>query len=94
MSPQQVAELLVGIARAQAEVLAAIHTTIEGSDAISPVTQTAKENLSVLSVENKNKPLTLQTLPASVLCSALAKGSNADKTLLETTLKEVSRLLK
>jgi hypothetical protein len=93
MTPKQVAELLIGIAKTQAAMLSAIEETLEKSSLAPQVKQAAGQKLYALQGGAKRRPITLSTLPAAVLQSALAPNSPAGRTLEKTTLAQVLQLL-
>ena len=93
MSPKQVADLLVGIAEAQAALLTAITETFEKNAVVSEAKQAAARKLYALQGGQNKKPITFEVLPAKLLQTALAPGSHAGKTIHQTALAEVERLL-
>jgi len=93
MSPAQLAELLVGIAEAQAAVLNAISATYEKGAVVSQAKQAADRNLHALQGGPNKRSVTLETLPAKVFQAALAPSSHAGKNIHQDTLAELERLL-
>ena len=93
MTPQQLAELLVGIAKAQAAVLSAVERTFDKSTP-SAVRQAAQQGLhGMLTHGTQRHPITFENLPAKLLEGALAPGSLAGRELGQTALSEVTRIL-
>ena len=94
MTPEQLAQVLIGIARAQANVLSAVEEKLDKSS-LKEVRQRAQAlNHSALTdTSHKKLPVTLQTLPIKLLEAALAPGSVAGKEIEKTALAESRRLL-
>ena len=93
MTPKQITDLLVGMAEAQAAMLDAVSETFEKGPGLPALKQAAGNGLHLLQGGNKQKPITFETLPAKVLQAALVPNSLAGRTLRETTLAEVQKLL-
>lgn len=93
MTPHQTAELLVGIARAQAALLEAVIETLDKSALQTEVKNAAMQKLHLAQGGNKRRPLTLESLPSVVLSAALSPNSSAGRSLLETTKEQVDKLL-
>jgi hypothetical protein len=93
MNPQQLADLLVGIARTQAAIVAAVDRT-SGKSPSFEVQQAAGAIVhTMLTRGTERAAVTFQNLPAKLLEGALAPASHAGKELEKTALNEVSRLL-
>ena len=93
MTPQQLAGLLVGIARSQAAVLTAVER-VDSKPSSNSIRQAAQQILHAsLFRAGERRPATLQNLPQKLLDGALAPGSSADKDLEKTALADVTRLL-
>ena len=75
MTPQQLADILIGIAKAQANVLSAIESKLDRT--VTHEIRQAVQNLNhaALTQGNQKQPITLQTLPIK-LPGASAASSN------------------
>ena len=93
MTPKQVADLLVGIAEAQAAVLEAISTTFEKGPGLAQLKQAADSRLFAIQGGTNKKPNSFELLPAQVLRAALAPSTHLGRNLRQTTLAEVEKLL-
>ena len=93
MNPQQLADLMVGIARTQAAIAAAVDR-ISGNSPTSSVQQAAGAIVHTMLTRGTDRAaITFQNLPAKLLEGALAPGSLSDRELEKTAINEVSRLL-
>ena len=93
MSPDQLAQLLVGIAKSQAALLEAISATLDKSP-VPALKQAAQNSVHALLGGQNKKAITLELLPAKLLEAALAPGSLSYREIQKTAQAEVSRLLK
>jgi len=92
MNSQQLAELLVGIAHAQAAILSAVE---RADPRASPAVRQAAQQLLQASLVRgtERHAITFKNLPLKLLEGALAPGSLAGRELEKTALAEISRLL-
>ena len=92
MNQQQLADLLVGIAKAQAAIVSAVE---RADPRASPAVRQAAQQLLHASLVRgtERHAITFENLPLKLLEGALAPGSLAGRALEKTALAEVSRLL-
>lgn len=93
MSPEQLTELLIGLAEVQAEVIAAVAQTVEPNRVPSELQQKLSNTLFHLAGGHDAEP-TLRTLSARALLAKLAPGSNAEGTLEQRLQEDLTKLLR
>lgn len=93
MTPEQLSELLVGIARTQAAVIEALERLDKSP--MPAVRQEVRNSLcGLLNAGQEARPISLETLPAHLLEAALAPSSHAGQVIRRTAADNLKRLLK
>lgn len=93
MNAEQLADLLIGIAKSQAAILTAVERKLDKS-ATHEVRQALQQiNHASLTRGADKIPITFENLPTKLLEAALAPGSVAGREIRSTALSEVTRLL-
>ena len=93
MTPSQIAELIIGIARTQAAIVNAVSAVIEIGIVPSHVKQKVDVALHGLRGGQHQQPPQWSNLNAQALQAVLARGSHAEANLEKTMLAQVETLL-
>jgi hypothetical protein len=93
MTPQQLADVLIGIAQAQANIVSAIEAKLDKSMTHEVRQAIQSMNHAALTQGHTKKPVTLQNLPIKLLEASLAPGSASYREIEKTALTEAQRLL-
>ena len=96
MTPSQIAELIIGIARTQAAIVnavAAVAAVVETGNGPSQLKQKVDNAVHSLQGGPHRQPPQWPNLNAQALQAVLARGSPAEKSLEKTMLAQVETLL-
>ena len=93
MTPSQIAELIIGIAKTQAAIVNAVSAVVDNGKFQPDVKQQVGNALYSLLGGQHQQPPQWSNLNAQALRDVLARGSHAEKNLEKTMLAQVETLL-